>query len=147
MKRSTERILTTHVGSLPRPPDLLEMIQAKEQGVTFDAEAYESRVKSAVTEVVKRQADSGIDIVADGEMGGSGLSPMSTSGLPGSSRARAPAAQATGPNHGNIWRFRNITNGRRRCPGPPEGRRPPNGCVPARSPTAGTTRCSATLPL
>jgi 5-methyltetrahydropteroyltriglutamate--homocysteine methyltransferase len=83
MKRSTERILTTHVGSLPRPPDLLEMIQAKEQGVTFDAEAYESRVKSAVTEVVKRQADSGIDIVADGEMGRFGFIPYVNERLAG----------------------------------------------------------------
>ena len=55
MKRSTERILTTHVGSLPRPPDLLEMIQAKERGGAFDAAGFAARVKSAVAEVVRRQ--------------------------------------------------------------------------------------------
>ena len=44
MKQSTERIFTTHVGSLPRPPDLLEMIQAKEQGQPFDAAALASRL-------------------------------------------------------------------------------------------------------
>src|SRR5262249_55000283 len=51
MKRSTERILTTHVGSLPRPPDLLEMIQAKERGEAFDGDAFASRVGSAVADV------------------------------------------------------------------------------------------------
>ena len=47
MQRSTERILTTHVGSLPRPPDLLEMINAKEEGRLFDLSRYGARVKSA----------------------------------------------------------------------------------------------------
>jgi 5-methyltetrahydropteroyltriglutamate--homocysteine methyltransferase len=69
MKRSTERIVTTHVGSLPRPPDLLDMIRAKERGGSFDAAAFAARVKSAVAEVVRRQAEAGIDIIADGEMG------------------------------------------------------------------------------
>ena len=74
MKRSTGTgILTTHVGSLPRPPDLLEMIQAKERGEPLDAEAFAARVKSAVAEVVRKQA--GIDIVADGEMGRFGFIP------------------------------------------------------------------------
>jgi len=54
MKHSTQRILTTHVGSLPRPPDLLAMILAKEQGGAFDAGNYADRVKSSVTEVVKK---------------------------------------------------------------------------------------------
>ena len=67
MKTSTQRILTTHVGSLPRPPDLLALILAKEQGAPFDAELYASQVKSAIAEVVKKQAEAGIDIVADGE--------------------------------------------------------------------------------
>ena len=55
MKNSAQRILTTHVGSLPRPTDLLRMILAKEQGEPFDAELYASRVKSAVAEVVHRR--------------------------------------------------------------------------------------------
>ncbi len=79
MKRSSARILTTHVGSLPRPPDLLAMIQAKEQGAALDPQAFASRVKNAVAAVVKMQSESGVDIVADGEMGRFGLSPMSTS--------------------------------------------------------------------
>ena len=83
MKRSTERILTTHVGSLPRPPDLLDMIQAKERGAAFDGEAFAGRVKSAIAEVVKQQADSGIDIVADGEMGRFGFIPYVNERLAG----------------------------------------------------------------
>src|ERR1700751_4002584 len=83
MKRSTERILTTHVGSLPRPPDLLEMIQAKERGEPFDAAGYASRVKGAVAEVVKQQAEWGIDIVADGEMGRFGFIPYVNERLAG----------------------------------------------------------------
>ena len=83
MKRSTERILTTHVGSLPRPPDLLAMIHAKEQGTAFDAPLYADRVKNAVSEVVRRQAASGIDIVADGEMGRFGFIPYVNERLAG----------------------------------------------------------------
>jgi len=83
MKRSTERILTTHVGSLPRPPDLLDMIQAKERGEAFDGEAFAGRVKRAIAEVVKQQADSGIDIVADGEMGRFGFIPYVNERLAG----------------------------------------------------------------
>src|SRR5438270_5098011 len=83
MKQSTQRILTTHVGSLPRPPDLLAMIQAKEQGQPFDAGSYANRVKAAVAEVVKKQADAGIDIVADSEMGRFGFIPYVNERLAG----------------------------------------------------------------
>src|SRR5437764_683464 len=83
MKQSTQRTLTTHVGSLPRPPDLLVMIQAKEQGEAFDAARYAGRVKGAVAEVVKKQADAGIDIVADGEMGRFGFIPYVNERLAG----------------------------------------------------------------
>jgi len=83
MKQSSERILTTHVGSLPRPPDLLAMIQAKEQGAAVDTDAFAARVKSAVAEAVKKQADAGIDIVADGEMGRFGFIPYVNERLAG----------------------------------------------------------------
>jgi len=83
MKRSNERILTTHVGSLPRPPDLLAMIQAKEQGAALDTDAFAARVKSAVAAVVKKQAESGIDIIADGEMGRFGFIPYVNERLAG----------------------------------------------------------------
>ncbi len=69
MKRSTERILTTHTGSLPRPPDLLPMLHARERGEPYDAQAFRHRVKAAVTAIVRQQADAGVDIVSDGELG------------------------------------------------------------------------------
>ena len=61
------RIRTTHVGSLPRPHDLLDLMKARLAGQAIDRERYESRVKSAVAECVRRQVDGGIDIVGDGE--------------------------------------------------------------------------------
>src|SRR4029079_12458367 len=67
MKRSTERILTTHVGSLPRPPDLLDMMAAKEQGRGFDQGAYDRRLRGAVGEIVKKQVELGVDVIDDGE--------------------------------------------------------------------------------
>ncbi|HEY3082931.1 MAG TPA: cobalamin-independent methionine synthase II family protein [Chloroflexota bacterium] len=69
MRRSAERILTTHTGSLPRPTDLLEMIEARESGQHVDGEAFAGRVESAVAEAVRRQVEAGIDVVSDGEMG------------------------------------------------------------------------------
>ena len=69
MKRSTERLLTTHAGSLARPVDLLDMMRAKEHGQPYDAEAYDSRVREAVADVVRRQVQTGIDVVSDGEQG------------------------------------------------------------------------------
>ena len=68
MKRSTERFLTTHTGSLPRPDDLIRMMYAKEEGVPVDAAALGSRIRTAVAEVVGKQRTAGIDIVNDGEM-------------------------------------------------------------------------------
>ena len=95
MKQSTERILTTHVGSLPRPSDLLEMIQAKERGEAFDAAALSARVKGAVAEVVRRQAESGIDIIADGEMGRFGFIPYVNERLTGLEPRPNPGGEGT----------------------------------------------------
>jgi len=67
MKRSTERFLTTHTGSLPRPDDLVRMMFAKEEGVPVDKAALDARVRDAVKELVGKQAEAGIDIVNDGE--------------------------------------------------------------------------------
>jgi 5-methyltetrahydropteroyltriglutamate--homocysteine methyltransferase len=69
MKRSSNRILTTHVGSLIRPPQLLELVRARENGEPADAHAYERCLKDSVAEVVRRQVQAGIDIVNDGEFG------------------------------------------------------------------------------
>jgi 5-methyltetrahydropteroyltriglutamate--homocysteine methyltransferase len=68
MKHSTERFLTTHTGSLPRPDDLIRMMYAKEEGVPVDAAALSQRVAAAVDEVVRKQAAAGVDVVNDGEM-------------------------------------------------------------------------------
>ena len=67
MKRSTDRILTTHCGSLARPKDLLDLMKAKVNGEPYDDNAFNQRARSAVGEVVRKQAESGIDIVTDGE--------------------------------------------------------------------------------
>ncbi len=67
MERSTERFLTTHTGSLPRPDDLIRLMFAKEEGVPVEPAALAARIRSAVAEVVRRQAEAGVDVVNDGE--------------------------------------------------------------------------------
>ena len=67
MKRSTDRILTTHVGSLPRPDELIEVMIAQDKGENVDQADYDNRLKQAVAGVVQKQADLGVDIVDDGE--------------------------------------------------------------------------------
>src|SRR5665213_1621472 len=69
MKRSSNRILTTHVGSLIRPPQLLEKVRARESGQAADDMAYKQSLKDSVAEVVLQQAHAGIDVVNDGEFG------------------------------------------------------------------------------
>lgn len=67
MQRSTDRILTTHTGSLPRPADLVELLNEKEAGKSYDQAAFDRRIRRAIVDIVKRQADCGIDVVDDGE--------------------------------------------------------------------------------
>src|SRR6266550_5144080 len=69
MKRSTDRILTTHVGSLIRPAPLQEFLRAKQAGKPYDQAAYESCLKASVAQVVREQAETGVDVVSDGEFG------------------------------------------------------------------------------
>ncbi len=66
--RSAERFLTTHTGSLPRPPDLIRMMFAKEEGVPVDSAALGGRIRAAVAEIVRKQVEAGVAIVNDGEM-------------------------------------------------------------------------------
>ena len=68
MKRSRERFLTTHTGSLPRPEDLIRMMFAKEEGIPVEPQALAGRIRAAVAEIVQRQSTAGVDIVNDGEM-------------------------------------------------------------------------------
>jgi 5-methyltetrahydropteroyltriglutamate--homocysteine methyltransferase len=69
MKRSTDRILTTHVGSLIRPAPLQEFLRARQASTSYDRAAYEACLKSSVAEVVRKQAEVGLDVVSDGEFG------------------------------------------------------------------------------
>jgi 5-methyltetrahydropteroyltriglutamate--homocysteine methyltransferase len=69
VQHSRDRILTTHVGSLPRPPDLLAMLEARERGEDPDPARFEARLAEAVGDVVARQVAAGIDSVCDGEQG------------------------------------------------------------------------------
>jgi 5-methyltetrahydropteroyltriglutamate--homocysteine methyltransferase len=68
MRHSTQRFLTTHTGSLPRPDDLIQIMHAKEGGVPVDRAALAARVRDAVAGVVKMQTEAGIDLVSDGEI-------------------------------------------------------------------------------
>jgi 5-methyltetrahydropteroyltriglutamate--homocysteine methyltransferase len=69
MQRSSDRILTTHAGSLPRPPDVLQMIRAKSRGEPVDEKTLQTRVWESVAEVVRKQVDTGLDVIDDGEFG------------------------------------------------------------------------------
>jgi 5-methyltetrahydropteroyltriglutamate--homocysteine methyltransferase len=71
---STDRILTTHAGSLPRPDDLVDMIWGQQEGRDVDPADLESRIDSAVADVVAKQREAGIDVVSDGEMSKTGFS-------------------------------------------------------------------------
>ena len=66
---STERILTSHAGSLPRPDDLIEANRAREAGPATDEDEFQRKLRAAVADVARRQRDLGIDIPGDGEFG------------------------------------------------------------------------------
>ncbi len=74
MKTSQDRILTTHVGSLPRPPELRQMLVRKDQGEAYDKEMLDRLARQAVVDIVRRQVAVGVDIVNDGEMSKPGYS-------------------------------------------------------------------------
>lgn len=91
MQRSTERILTTHTGSLPRPADLVTTLQALDAGTMPDATIFHDRVRRAVEDVVRKQAAAGVDILNDGEQGKVGYSTYvrhRLTGFDGSSEVR-----------------------------------------------------------
>ena len=73
MERSTERIVTTHTGSLPRPPELLRLLNDRAEGRPVDEAELRAQVRSAVGDAVRRQVEAGIDLVSDGEMGKPGF--------------------------------------------------------------------------
>jgi len=94
MQRSTERILTTHTGSLPRPRDLTVMLEALDADQLGDAAAFEARVRAAVAETVRRQVDAGVDVVNDGEQGKVGYSTYVRHRLTGFGGQSAPGVRA-----------------------------------------------------
>ncbi|MGA7488541.1 MAG: cobalamin-independent methionine synthase II family protein [Xanthobacteraceae bacterium] len=67
MQSSRQRILTTHTGSLPRPPDLVALLNAKELGERYDGATFSARVRRAIVDIVRRQAETGLDVIGDGE--------------------------------------------------------------------------------
>ena len=69
MKRSTERFLTTHTGSLPRPADLVDLMYRREEGEAVPRSVVDARVRSAVADAAARQNDTGVDVINDGEQG------------------------------------------------------------------------------
>jgi len=106
MKRSNDRILTTHVGSLPRPDDLFELMLARMDGKPIDDGTYAARVRQAVKDSVKQQVDAGLDVVSDGEMGKPSFITYASSASPawrsvratGRVRSPTPAKPAIFPN-------------------------------------------------
>lgn len=96
MRRSSERILTTHAGSLPQPDDLKQMHSAKDSGQPCDEGAFAKRVRTAVAEVVRKQIDCGLDVINDGEVGKSSFSRYARERLSGFIERKAkPEEQAS----------------------------------------------------
>ena len=124
-KRSADRILTTHTGSLPRPPDLAGMLHALDTGAGTDPAALDARVRRAVADIVRQQVDAGVDVVSDGEQGKVGYSTYvrhRLTGFDGQSGAAKRADWADFPEA---------------APGPSAG---PRSCArPATGPSTGRT--------
>jgi len=94
MKRSTDRILTTHVGSLPRTKDVTELVFGVENGDTVSEDHFDSVIRPAVIDVIKRQRHSEVDVVSDGEMSKISYATYikdRITGFDGDSPRRAPA--------------------------------------------------------
>jgi 5-methyltetrahydropteroyltriglutamate--homocysteine methyltransferase len=97
MKRSTERILTTHVGSLARPDALVPILKAMDRVQPYDRETYAKLVRDAVADVVRRQTDAGVDIVTDGEQGKASFFGYIVERFDGFTRKPAPTGQEGNP--------------------------------------------------
>ena len=97
MKRSTERILTTHVGSLARPEALIPLLRSKDRGQPYDAETFAKLVRDAVADVVRKQTEAGIDVVTDGEQGKASFFGYIVERFNGFARTPAPTGQEGNP--------------------------------------------------
>jgi 5-methyltetrahydropteroyltriglutamate--homocysteine methyltransferase len=103
MRASTDRILTTHVGSIPRPEGIRELLRARLAGQPVDAGALASRVESAVADVVRRQAEAGIDVVSDGEMSKTSFIAYSDERLAGFEALRPDDPAVPASNTSGTW--------------------------------------------
>jgi len=97
MKRSERRILTTHVGSLPRPRELLQPLHARESGGTVDLGELDRRIGETVSNVVRRQADIGIDVLNDGEHGRASFATYANTRIGGLEREMHPPRHIARP--------------------------------------------------
>ena len=102
MKRSERRILTTHVGSLPRPRDMLSPLHARESGEPYDAAALERAVTEAVADAVRRQAALGIDIINDGEHGRASFATYANTRIGGLTREKHPPRHIARPTRDSL---------------------------------------------
>ena len=103
MKTSTNRILTTHVGSLPRPESIKTLLRARLSGQTVDEAQLSARVAEAVAEVVRQQAEIGIDIISDGEMGKASFLAYADERLTGFVALPVNAPDVPSSNVGGAW--------------------------------------------
>ena len=97
MKRSERRILTTHVGSLPRPRELLQPLHARESGEPVDLAQLERRIAQTVSSVVRRQAELGIDVLNDGEHGRASFATYANTRIGGLERQMHPPRHIARP--------------------------------------------------
>ena len=96
MKRSSDRILTTHTGSLPLPAPVRQALAAKRRGETYDQAVIDATLTTAIGDVVRRQIEVGIDIVDDGELSKTAWNDYvvhRVSGLERKPRSRAQSAE------------------------------------------------------
>jgi 5-methyltetrahydropteroyltriglutamate--homocysteine methyltransferase len=103
MKTSTDRILTTHVGSIPRPESIRELLRARLAGQAIDADVLAARVKDAVADVVRTQAECGIDVVSDGEMGKTSFIAYADERLAGFTSMRPDDPDVPASNTSGSW--------------------------------------------
>ena len=102
MKRSESRILTTHVGSLPRPRELLAPLHARDSGEAHDAAGLERRIAATIAEVVRRQADVGIDVLNDGEHGRASFATYANTRIGGLERLMRPPPHVARPTRDSL---------------------------------------------
>ena len=103
MKTSTHRILTTHVGSLPRPESIRALLRARVSGQSIDEAQLAARVTEAVTAVVRQQAEVGLDIISDGEMSKTSFLAYAEERLTGFVPLTADAPSVPSSDVGGAW--------------------------------------------